>query len=108
MSSLITIEGKVYHDSGVQTFGSKGFKKRTLVIETDAKFNSLIPIDLISDNLEADVSLNDSLTAECYLNGSNVDYFKGRAFLSLTVRKTNVTGKENPTTDAPQSDEVPF
>lgn len=106
MSSLIEIKGRIHHDSGVQTFGSKGFQKRTLVIETDDKFNNLLPIDLISDHLETEANIGDELTAECYLNGSSPDYFKGRAFLSLTVRDINVSGKTDTASEAPG--EAPF
>lgn len=106
MSSIIEIKGRVHHDSGVQTFGSKGFQKRTLVIETNDKFNNLLPIDLISDQLDTAATVGDELTAECYLNGSSPKYFKGRAFLSLTVHDINVSGKTDTASEAPG--ETPF
>ena len=105
MSSIIEIKGRIHHDSGVQTFNS-GFQKRTLVIETGDTINNLFPIDLMGDQLDTVAKVGDELTAECYLNGSSPKYFKERAFLSLTVRDINVSGKTDTASEAPG--EAPF
>ena len=45
-----TIKGKVHKIGPIETFGTKGFQKRKLVIETEYKYNNLPVVDVTGDN----------------------------------------------------------
>lgn len=105
---LVEIEGVVESAGETQSFGDKGFRKRTLVIKTDADWGSLFPVDLTKENCDIDVAEGDSVVVDCYVNGSN-ELWKGRAFLSLTARDINVRKREQDQTNSDAAaTEAPF
>ena len=101
---IVEIEDVVEVAGDTQTFGDKGFRKRTLIIKTDATFNALFPVDLVKDDCDKEVRSGDKITAECYLNGSG-KLWNGKAFLSLTARDINIKGQQN---DSQAPTEAPF
>jgi hypothetical protein len=43
------IQGQIIHIGTTETFGAKGFKKRQIVIKTDAQYPQSIPVDFTQD-----------------------------------------------------------
>ena len=101
---LVEIEGVVEVAGDTETFGDKGFRKRSLVVKTDAAYNSLFPVDLVKDDCDKVIQVGDTITAECYVNGSS-KLWNDRAFVSLTVRDINIKGQQN---DSQSPSEAPF
>jgi hypothetical protein len=102
---IVEIEGVVEVAGDTQTFGNKGYKKRTLVVKKkDADWIQLFPVDLVKDDCDKVIQVGDEITAECYVNGSR-KLWKDRAFVSLTVRDINIKGQQN---DSQAPTEAPF
>lgn len=83
MAESFSISGKVVKVGYIQTFGTKVFTKRELVIKTmDGKYEQFIPIEYTGDKcaLLDDCEIGDEVT--CTFNISGREY-NGRYFVNL-------------------------
>ena len=86
MSDTIKVEGRVKLVEETKTYGAKGFKKRLMVIETDAKYNNEIAVEATQDKCEMfdGVMPGDHVTAFVNIEGRA---WKERYFVSLSCWK---------------------
>jgi hypothetical protein len=77
------VEGRITHIGQTETIGEKGFTKRLLVIDTEAKFNSLLPIEFHKENISLldPLTIGDSVKVEINLGGRE---WQGKYFASIT------------------------
>jgi hypothetical protein len=101
MSEKIDIKGKVETILEIQEFAS-GFKKQTLVIETDGKFPQKIAVDFAKEKIDllAVLTVGQQVTVSVNLRGNE---YNGKYYVSLAGWKLDagaVTGND--------LDDVPF
>jgi hypothetical protein len=103
--SNATLRGIVHLIEDTKTFGQKGFRKRTVVLEQNlGRFTNYIPLDFIGDACDsADaLSVGDDITVNYRLSGrkwqrdpqSEVKYFLSAEALSF--RRSNDGATESP------------
>lgn len=112
-----TIKGKVHHIGPVKSIGSNGFTKRLLVIDTGAKYDKLVPMDVKTDNCGRidGLSVGDHVEVEIYIGGRE---YNGRYYTSLTYASHKLAERMQPPSQrvqampavAPESDgdDLPF
>jgi hypothetical protein len=85
------VEGRITHIGQTETIGEKGFTKRLLVIDTEAKFNSLLPIEFHKENISLldPLTIGDSVKVEINLGGRE---WNGKYFASITGWKIETVG----------------
>jgi hypothetical protein len=77
----VTIEGRVIDVAEPQTVGASGFRKQTVVVQTDDKYDNEMPITLVKDSCgEMDASLGARVRVWCYLGARQ---WNDRYFLEL-------------------------
>ena len=77
----VTIEGRVIDVAEPQTVGASGFRKQTVVVQTDDKYDNEMPITLVKDNCgEMDAALGAKVKVFCYLGARQ---WNDRYFLEL-------------------------
>jgi hypothetical protein len=77
----VTIEGRVIDVAEPQTVGASGFRKQTVVVQTDDKYDNEMPITLVKDSVgEMDASLGAQVKVRCYLGARQ---WNDRYFLEL-------------------------
>lgn len=92
------VSGVVHLIEPTKTYGAKGFRKRTVVLEQDfGSFTNYIPMDFTKDNCDAVDSLHvgDEITVEYRLNGrkwqkdeaSEVKFFLNAEGMSFDVER---------------------
>ena len=102
---LVEIEGVVEAVAETQSFGEKGFRKRSLIIKKSGDWVQFLPLDLVNDDCDISINVGDNIKSECYVKGSN-SLWNGKAFVNLTVRNITITGQSNES--AEPAGEVPF
>jgi hypothetical protein len=68
----LRVSGSVILVEPTQSFGSNGFKKRTVVLEQDSgKYINVIPVEFVNDDCEkADaIKIGSTIEVKFYLNG---------------------------------------
>jgi len=102
MSDNIEIKGKVETILDIQEFAS-GFKKQTLVIETDGKYPQKIAVDFAKEKIDllAVLTVGQQVTVSVNLRGSE---YNGKYYVSLAGWK--VDAGSIPMED--ESDSIPF
>jgi hypothetical protein len=68
----VTISGKVKFVDEVREFGSNGFRKHQVVIETgDGRWDNPIPVEFTKDNIELskDLQVGDQVQIQSRING---------------------------------------
>jgi hypothetical protein len=87
------LQGQIILIGETETFGAKGFKKRQLVIKTDAQYPQTIPVDFTQDKC----SILDSYSIGQFVNVSiNVQgsEWKGKYYVNLQAWKIDKGEKE--------------
>ena len=87
MSDNIEIKGKVETILEIQEFAS-GFKKQTLVIETDGKFPQKIAVEFAKDKIDllAVLSVGQPVTVSVNIRGNE---YNGKYYVSLAGWKVD-------------------
>ena len=95
MSTETKVEGKAIVVGETETFGSNGFRKRTLVVETEDQYPQQVPIDFIQDNVDKLDSINegDKVSVSINIRGRENN---GKYYSSLNGWKIV---KESPTNE---------
>ena len=94
----VTIEGRVIDVAEPQTVGASGFRKQTVVVQTDDKYDNEMPITLVKDNVgEMDASIGAQVKVRCYLGARQ---WNDRYFLELKYAGHEVV--QAPIIQAPQ------
>lgn len=83
--------GIVNHIGQVETVGAKGFKKRLLVIETDSKYDNLLPVEFKQDKcaLLDVLDVGQQVTVSFSVGGRE---YNGRYFASISGWKVSAEG----------------
>ena len=119
MSESVQVTGRVHLVEETKEYGSNGFTKRVMVIETvEDKYPQMIPVEAVKDKCAMfdEASDGDTVTADCNLRGSE---WNGRYFLSLNCWRISVDAKAQAAEDRPplppegagaddDSDSIPF
>ena len=87
MSDNIEIKGKVETILDIQEFAS-GFKKQTLVIETDGKFPQKIAVEFAKDKIDllATLTVGQQVTVSVNIRGNE---YNGKYYTSLSGWKVD-------------------
>jgi len=87
------VQGKVIQIGDTEVFGTKGFKKRQIVIQTDAQYPQTIPIDFTQDKCSVldGYSVGEFVSVAININGSE---WKGKYYVNLNGWKINKGEKE--------------
>lgn len=117
------VSGMVSVIEPTQTFGSKGFRKRTVVLEQDkGSFTNYVPIEFTRDSCDDvdELKFGDEITVAFRLNGrkwqkdesSPIKFFLSAEALSFVVDKQAGGGQSSqPATQShhsEQTEDVPF
>ncbi len=127
MSDDAKVTGVVHLIEETKTFGAKGFRKRTVVLEQDkGSFTNYIPVEFTRDSCDSvdDLNIGDEVEVQYRLNGrrwqkdeaSEVKYFcnvEGFAFRITSDGKHSEAGTKRVTNpndafDEAGDDEAPF
>ena len=77
----VTIEGRVIDVAEPQTVGASGFRKQTVVVQTDDKYDNEMPITLVKDSCgEMDAHIGALVEVRCYLGARK---WQDRYFIEL-------------------------
>ena len=79
---MCKIEGKVLVVGGTETVGSKGFKKRLLVVETADQYPQQIPIEFVQDKTDLlnGISVGQSVSVQINLRGNE---YNGKYYANI-------------------------
>ena len=116
MSQEATVTGIVHVIEETKTFGSKGFRKRVVVLEDDSgHFTQYIPIEFIRDGCDTvdELSVGDEIRVRYRLGGrkwQRDEQSEVKYFLSAEAIGFERVGKESsPAPEAPYDEsEAPF
>ena len=99
----MTIKGRVVRVGQTEAIGAKGFKKRQLVIDTEAKYNSLVPFEFKQDkaSLLDGLTIGTEVTVHFNLGGRE---YNGKYYADVEGWKIDVSQYE-PTEE---TEELPF
>ena len=116
----VTIEGRVIDVAEPQTVGASAFRKQTVVVQTDDKYDNEMPITMVKDSVgEMDASLGSKVKVYCYLGARqwNDRYFlelkyAGHELMQVTTVHAPAPAPVTPPGYIPQPDgldkELPF
>lgn len=114
------LQGKIIIIGATETFGTKGFKKRQLVIQTDAQYPQTIPIDFTQDKCSVldSYSVGQFVNVAININGSE---WQGKYYVNLNGWKINKGEQEKssnsfmpdreaqlPAQEEEEEDDLPF
>lgn len=107
-----TVTGKVHLVEPTKTFGAKGFRKRTVVLEQPGKWTNYIPVEFIQDGCDMADGLNvgDEIEVTYKLTGRKWEKTPGdvRYFLSAEVESFQVISPiKHPAETTPFGEPVP-
>ena len=111
---MSSFTGTIYEIGKTQTFGQKGFKKRTLILtDDDDRYPNYIPFDFVRDDVDLldSLTVDTTVTVEYQLKGRQwqkskndpVRYFPSMEAISVTELSDGDSGG-----DQPEDDDVPF
>jgi hypothetical protein len=88
-----TVEGKICFKSPVETFGNKGFRKQTIVVETDGKYPQTIPVEVSGDLLVVSNGLQfgEQVKVSYWLRGNK---YKERYYVNLSAKEIVRSGNK--------------
>ena len=101
----VTISGKVKFVDEVREFGSNGFRKHQVVIETgDGRWDNPIPVEFTKDNIELskDLQVGDQVQIQSRINGREWQGKDGSTKWFTSINGFKIT-KENSQIDAEPS-----
>ena len=101
------VKGKVKVVNATEEVGTKGFKKRLLVVETEETYQQSIPVEFVQDkcNLLDSIQVGQDVTVQINLRGSE---YNGRYYVQLQGWKIEasanpVSNMQPPLPTSPQS-----
>ena len=101
----VTISGKVKFVDEVREFGSNGFRKHQVVIETgDGRWDNPIPVEFTKDNIELskDLQVGDQVQIQSRINGREWQGKDGATKWFTSINGFKIT-KENDQVDVEES-----
>jgi hypothetical protein len=101
----VTISGKVKFVDEVREFGSNGFRKHQVVIETgDGRWDNPIPVEFTKDNIELskDLQVGDQVQIQSRINGREWQGKDGATKWFTSINGFKIT-KENDQFDVEES-----
>jgi len=109
----VTISGKVKFVDEVREFGSNGFRKHQVVVETgDGRWDNPIPVEFTKDNIELskDLKVGDQVQIQSRINGREWQGKDGitKWFTSINgfkITKENTEVDEDPSSSYDTFDE---
>ena len=104
MMNELTIKGKITFVDEVREFGSNGFRKHQVVVETgDGRWDNPIPVEFTKDSIELskELKVGDQVQIQSRINGRE---WQGKD--GVTKWFTSINGYKI-TKESPQSDEDP-
>ena len=103
----VTISGKVKFVDEVREFGSNGFRKHQIVIETgDGRWDNPIPVEFTKDNIELSKGLKvgDVVQVQSRINGREWQGKDGATKWFTSINGYKITKESNePNTEDPTS-----
>jgi hypothetical protein len=125
MSEDATVSGVVHLVEETKTYGTKGFRKRLVVLEQDkGSFTNYVPIEFVRDSCDSvdDINLGDEIEVSYRLNGrrwqrdesSEAKYFLNAEALSYRMLQsqgetmTEKVTEPNEALSEAGEDEAPF
>jgi hypothetical protein len=94
MSISVTIEGTVIEVQPTQEFGSNGFRKSAIVIDTGGEYPDKLKVDWIKDKADKaaqDIPEGSGIKVAAYLNGRE---WNGKYFIGLTGIRWEFAGHD--------------
>ena len=100
------VNGKVKVIGETVTFDS-GFTKRVLVLTTDEKYPQHIPIEFVKESISKldTLTIGQDVSVEVNLRGNE---YNDKYYLSLNGWRIDEQTSELPTTEAQESEDLPF
>ena len=102
----VTISGKVKFVDEIREFGSNGFRKHQIVVETgDGRWDNPIPVEFTKDNIELskDLQVGDQVQIESRINGREWQGKDGTTKWFTSINGFKIVKKNNDTEQEPSS-----
>jgi len=102
----VTITGKVKFVDEVKEFGSNGFRKHQVVVETgDGRWDNPIPVEFTKDNIELskDLQVGDQVQIQSRINGREWQGKDGVTKWFTSINGFKVTKENGVKSDEPSS-----
>ncbi|HAF58756.1 MAG TPA: hypothetical protein DCL00_04125 [Opitutae bacterium] len=102
----VTISGKIKFVDEVREFGSNGFRKHQIVVETgDGRWDNPIPVEFTKDNIELskDLQVGDEVEIQSRINGREWQGRDGTTKWFTSINGFKISKKNNDLTPEPSS-----
>ena len=104
----VTIKGEIKFVDEVREYGSNGFRKHQVVVETgDGRWDNPVPVEFTKDAIEKSQGLKvgDKVSIDARVNGREWTGKDGVAkwFTSINGYKVETEGASSPVSDSPDS-----
>jgi hypothetical protein len=102
----VTISGKIKFVDEVREFGSNGFRKHQIVVETgDGRWDNPIPVEFTKDNIELskDLQVGDEVEIQSRINGREWQGRDGTTKWFTSINGFKISKKNNNLTQEPSS-----
>ena len=102
----VTISGKIKFVDEVREFGSNGFRKHQIVVETgDGRWDNPIPVEFTKDNIELSKGLQvgDEVEIQSRINGREWQGRDGTTKWFTSINGFKISKKNNNLTPEPSS-----
>tara|TARA_B000000441_G_C21710155_1_gene331928 strand:- start:381 stop:749 length:369 start_codon:yes stop_codon:yes gene_type:complete len=102
----VTISGKIKFVDEVREFGSNGFRKHQIVVETgDGRWDNPIPVEFTKDNIELSKGLQvgDEVEIQSRINGREWQGKDGITKWFTSINGFKISKKNNDLTPEPSS-----
>lgn len=102
----VTISGKIKFVDEVREFGSNGFRKHQIVVETgDGRWDNPIPVEFTKDNIELskDLQVGDEVEIQSRINGREWQGRDGTTKWFTSINGFKILMKNNDLTPEPSS-----
>ena len=102
----VTICGKIKFVDEVREFGSNGFRKHQIVVETgDGRWDNPIPVEFTKDNIELskDLQVGDEVEIQSRINGREWQGRDGTTKWFTSINGFKISKKNNNLTPEPSS-----
>ena len=102
----VTISGKIKFVDEVREFGSNGFRKHQIVVETgDGRWDNPIPVEFTKDNIELskDLQVGDEVEIQSRINGREWQGRDGTTKWFTSINGFKISKKNNDLTQEPSS-----
>ena len=102
----VTICGKIKFVDEVREFGSNGFRKHQIVVETgDGRWDNPIPVEFTKDNIELskELQVGDEVEIQSRINGREWQGRDGTTKWFTSINGFKISKKNNDLTPEPSS-----